>query len=130
MWTTTTKKDVGIVYVLLIHLEGKDLVKIGITSRKIEDRVTEILTGIWKKYRRYPYCYPKRFKSTDKYKEYEEQLLKYFKDKAYTTEHTFGGCTEFIDVGLDEVVRVYDQLLSTGKIDVQSTEEECKDTTR
>ena len=44
-----TSEDEGIVYILLIKLEDKDLVKIGVTGRaKVEDRVIEILLGIYR----------------------------------------------------------------------------------
>ena len=40
----------GIVYVILIELEGRTLVKIGVTHRRIQDLVSEILTSIFMKY--------------------------------------------------------------------------------
>jgi hypothetical protein len=53
----------GILYVLIIRLEDKELIKIGVTQRdKVEDRVAEILISIWKRYRIFPECYPKRFR--------------------------------------------------------------------
>jgi hypothetical protein len=103
--------DVGILYVLEIQLEDKALVKIGITSKKIEDRVCGLLTSIWKKYRIFPQCYVKRFKKVDGYTSKEAELHKYFADRRYTTKHVFGGCTEFFDIPLDEVVEAYDRLV-------------------
>ena len=40
----------GIVYVLLFELEGKTLIKIGVTTRSIEERVAEILVSIFQRY--------------------------------------------------------------------------------
>ena len=111
--TKDLKQDEGIVYVLQIDLEEKQLVKIGITSRvKVEERVCEILTSIWKKYRIFPRCYVKRFKKTDEIAKKEATLHDYFDECSYETEHKFSGCTEFFDVTLDAVVDVYDRLLN------------------
>ena len=110
--TKAVSSEKGILYILLVHLEDKDLVKIGITTRpKIEDRVVEILTSIFQQYRRFPYCYPKRFKKTDKILDKEARLHKYFEDYKYTTEHSFSGHTEFFDIELDIVVDAYERLL-------------------
>ena len=105
------KEDEGIVYLLEIHLEDKVLVKIGITQRKIEERVVEILASIFQKYRLFPYCRPKRFKKTDRIFEKEAELHRYFKDRSYKTEHKFGGSSEMFDIPLDEAVEVYEKVL-------------------
>ena len=44
------RADPGIVYAILIELEGRPLVKIGVTHRRIQDRVSEIFTAIFMKY--------------------------------------------------------------------------------
>lgn len=106
------EEDSGIVYLLYFELDGKQLVKIGITTRAIEDRVSEILVSIFKKYREFPYCRPKRFKKTGNIHEKEAQLHKYFSEFRYTTSNVFSGSTEFFDVPLDTVVEVYERLLS------------------
>jgi hypothetical protein len=111
------EEDVGILYVVHFKLEDKDLVKIGVTSRNIEDRVSEILIGIFKKYREFPYCRPKRFRKTGNVYEKEAQLHQYFKERSYEPKNKFSGSTEFFDVPLEEVVEVYEQLLRTGIID-------------
>ncbi len=57
---TSKVRDAGILYVLVIELEDKELVKVGVTCRdKVEDRVAEILVSIWKRYRIFPRCKPK-----------------------------------------------------------------------
>lgn len=103
--------DYGILYVVLFTLENKDLVKIGVTTRNIEDRVSEILLSIFKTYREFPYCRPKRFRKTQNTYLKESQLHKHFADRQYIPSKKFSGCTEFFDVPLDEVVSVYEELL-------------------
>jgi hypothetical protein len=101
----------GILYVVLFKLDGKDLVKIGVTTRNIEDRVSEILTSIFKIYREFPYCRPKRFKKTTDIFEKEAILHEHFKEYTYTPINKFSGSTEFFDVPLDKVVTAYENLL-------------------
>ena len=107
--------ECNILYVVLFELEGKSLVKIGVTSRNIEDRVTEILSSIFKKYREFPYCRPKRFRQTDMAYEKEAILHKLFEEYNYTPENKFSGSTEFFDVPLDLVVDAYEKLLGESK---------------
>lgn len=110
--TKATGEDLGMVYLLEVHIEEQVLVKIGITQRsKITDRVTEILVGIFNKYRYFPYIYPKRFKSTDRVFEKEATLHNHFNDRRYKTEHVFGGSTEFFNIPLDEAVCAYEKVL-------------------
>ena len=105
------KTEKGIVYILLIELEGKPLVKIGVTRRKIEDRVSEILVSIFKKYREFPYCRPKRFKTAEDIFGKEKILHNMFKDRRHVTTKKFSGSTEFFDIPLDEAVDAYEELL-------------------
>lgn len=112
---STFKKDPdGILYVVRFDLEGKKLVKIGITTKTIEERVSNILVDIFKVYRAFPYCKPKRFTRTTEILSKEKQLHEHFDAYRYTPEKKFGGCTEFFNVPLSEVVVVYDELL--GKV--------------
>lgn len=103
----------GILYVLLFELEGKQLVKIGITSRRMEDRVLEITEAIFQKYRVFPMCNPRRFTRVDDYAAKERQLHKLFKEFSYKPSKKFGGYTEFFDVDVDTVVAAYDDLVKT-----------------
>lgn len=101
----------GIVYVLEIELEDKVLVKVGYTSRrKVEERVCEILTSIWKRYRIFPKCYVKRYKSFNNPSAVEKQLHKALKAYKYSPKYSFSGSTEFFDTSLDEVVALYDSV--------------------
>lgn len=110
--TKEVGEDLGMVYLLEVHIEEQILVKIGITQRaKITDRVTEILVGIFNKYRYFPYVYPKRFKTTDKVFEKEAILHNYFDNRRYKTEHVFGGSTEIFAIPLDEAVEAYEKVL-------------------
>lgn len=109
--------DSGILYVVLFVLDNKELVKIGVTTRSIEDRVSEILVSIFKTYREFPYCRPKRFKTTDDIYSKEAILHEYFADKSYTPVNKFSGSTEFFDVPLNKVVEVYENLLQGKPLD-------------
>lgn len=110
--TKTSPDQVNRLYVVLFELEGKSLVKIGVTSRNIEDRVAEILVSIFKKYRFFPHCKPKRFRKTENAYEKEAQLHEKFKEFSYSPEKKFSGSTEFFDIPLSTVVEAYEELLS------------------
>jgi hypothetical protein len=111
------EEDVGILYVVYFRLDEKDLVKIGVTGRTVEERVSEILVSIFKKYREFPYCRPKRFRKTGNVYEKEALLHKYFEDRNCKPDKVFSGSTEFFDVPLDEVVHVYENLLAGRELD-------------
>lgn len=120
------EEDPGILYLVHFKLDEKDLVKIGVTSRTIEERVSEILISIFKKYREFPYCRPKRFRKTGNVYEKEAILHDYFKEYSYTPEKKFSGSTEFFDIPLDDVVKVYEDLLN-GKELYESGQEQSQD---
>lgn len=120
------KKEDGILYLVTFELEGKTLIKIGVTTRNIEDRVTEVLLGIFKAYREFPYCRPKRFKKTSDMYAKEALLHKYFSSSKYATEHKFGGSTEFFEVAEEEAVSVYERLLN-GEDIFEGTERQGED---
>ena len=105
----------GIVYILLFELEGKSLVKIGVTTRSIEERVTEILVEIFSKYREFPYCKPKRFTKSNDIFGKEKELHELFKEHKYKTSKKFGGYTEFFDVDVDKVILEYDKIIKKVK---------------
>lgn len=111
------EEDVGILYLVYFELDGKQLVKIGVTARTIEERVSEILVSIFKKYREFPYCRPKRFRKTGNAYEKEAQLHQYFKEHSYEPAKKFSGSTEFFDIDLDTVVEVYENLLNGEDLD-------------
>lgn len=111
------QEDLGILYLVYFELDGKQLVKIGVTSRTIEERVAEILVSIFKKYREFPYCRPKRFRKTGNVYEKEAKLHEYFKEYSYEPAKKFSGSTEFFDIPLDDVVKVYENLLNGKDLD-------------
>ena len=123
------EEDVGILYLVYFELDGKQLVKIGVTARTIEERVSEILISIFKKYREFPYCRPKRFRKTGNVYEKEAQLHAYFKEYSYEPANKFSGSTEFFDIDLDKVVEVYENLLA-GKELHESGQEQDQDSGR
>jgi hypothetical protein len=111
------KENEEILYVVYFNLDDKDLVKIGVTGRTVEERVSEILLSIFKVYRIFPLAIPKRFRKTLDAYDKEATLHKYFKDRNYKPVNVFSGSTEFFDVPLDEVVRVYENLLEGRPLD-------------
>lgn len=104
-------EDVGILYLVYFRLEEKDLVKIGVTSRSIEDRVSEILVSIFKSYREFPYCRPKRFRKTNDVYRKEAELHKFFSSYNYKTKNKFSGSTEFFEVPLEDAVDQYEIII-------------------
>jgi hypothetical protein len=106
------KKDYGLLYIVQIEIEDKSLVKIGVTTRTIEERVAEILVSIFKQYRKFPAAYPKRFREVGKVYEKEAILHEYFKSCRYKPQKVFSGSTEFFDISLDEAVDAYEELLA------------------
>ena len=116
--TVSTKKinaepqaDKGVVYVLELELEEKKLVKVGVTCReKVEDRVCEILTAVWKRYRYFPRCYVKRFSTFDLPYDIEARIHAELKEYRYETVHVFTGSTEIFLVDLPTVTALYDSL--------------------
>ena len=127
---TSTKKErsnlQGILYVVYFELEGKALVKVGVTCRSIEERVSQILLDIFTVYREFPYARPKRFRKIDNVYEKEAELLAFLKQYRYTPKKKFGGYTEFHEVPLDLVVAAYEDLLE-GRPLGESKQEECSE---
>jgi hypothetical protein len=124
------KNKKGIVYLLHMDVDGKRVVKIGVTSRaKIEERVCEILTSYFKSYREFSYCRPKRFgKTTDIY-EKEALLHKYFEDRSYESEKKFDGCSEYFDISIEEAVDVYEMVVKEEIKDVKKIKQRMADRT-
>jgi len=110
--STDVAKDIGILYVLEIELEGKKLIKVGITHRKIQDRVVEILASIWRRYRIFPFCYPKRFREVVNVAVKEAKMHELLEEFRYTTLHRFTGHTEMFDVDMETVLRVYEEVVN------------------
>lgn len=111
-------KDKGIVYVLEIELDTGTVVKIGMTNRvKVEDRVVEILTEMYKRYRYFPRCYVARFTTVGNPLDMEQKLHECFKDYSVEMEYSFGGSTEFFQVDIELVKEKYDAMVKDRKRD-------------
>lgn len=109
-------KDRGIVYVLEVTLDTGTVVKIGMTNRsKVEDRVVEILTEMYKRYRYFPRCYVARFTTVDNPLDMEQKLHEYFNEYSIELEHSFGGSTEFFQVDIELVKEKYDEMVKDRK---------------
>ena len=109
----------GILYILYIKIGEEDVVKIGVTKRKIEERVVEILSSFFLSYRYFPWCYPKRFKKTTNVYAKESMMHQYYKEYSYKTEKRFGGSTEFfIGIEEEELLRTYDKVINGEDINV------------
>lgn len=108
-------EDCMILYLLELEIDGVKVVKFGITRRKIYERVAEILISCFHSFRRFPACYPKRFKKVDDALVKEAMLLDYFKEFKYDG-YKFSGYTEVRTISLEEAVEVYDYLLKEGKL--------------
>lgn len=103
-------KPSGIVYLLEFTLEDKKLIKIGMTTRRIEDRVCEILVSIWKRYRVFPSCYVKRYSAFNNPADIEKRLHRELDRFRYKTRYTFSGHTEFFEVDIVSAVSLYDEV--------------------
>lgn len=111
----------GILYLLVLKLEDTEVIKIGLTRRPlIEERVCEILTGIWKQYRVFPECYVKRFRKTDDVEMKERILLKQFSAYSFTPSKVFTGSTELVTAPLEDVISLYEDLTAGNKSDPEN----------
>lgn len=114
----------GILYVLAFTIDDVSVVKIGVTCRpRVEERVCEILTSIWKRYRVFPELYVKRFKKVPDVYLKEKQLLTQFAELAYTPQHIFTGSTELVTATLEEVTEAYDNLTADIEANPDTQEE-------
>jgi hypothetical protein len=118
-------KKEGILYILIMEVEGDTLVKIGVTSRKVEDRVQEILVSIWKKYRYFPWCYIKRYKKVGGHLDKEARLHKIFEEYRYPLEKVSGG-TEFFKVNPEHIVNTYEAMVK-GTLVAEGKEDEIEE---
>ena len=105
-------QDKGIVYLLDIEVDGRQVTKIGMSKRLVEERVVEILTSYWKSYRYFPYCKPMKFTKTLDPLAKEQILLEYFKEYKYESLLKFGGCQELVDVEVPLIKLAYKKVLA------------------
>ena len=107
------KNKEGIVYILIMVVDGHEVYKIGVTSRDtVKDRVLEIVGSHLNVYRFVPYTYPKRFRKTKDIYEKEKILHEHFKKCRYESEKNFGGCKELFMVDdMEYLLEVYEKVL-------------------
>ena len=105
-------QDSGIVYLLDIEVDGKQVTKIGMSKREITDRVPEILVAYFKVYRYFPYCKPMKFTKTLDPLAKEQILLEYFKEYKYESLLPFSGCQELVDVDVRLIKLAYKKVLA------------------
>ena len=126
MWTIQTEDARSILYLLDMELEDKMVRKIGITSKKIEDRLQGIAMSVFSKHRYVPYIRPKRYRKVDNALVKEQKILEYMKEYKWTSEKEFGGHTEMLDVDLDVLVDVYEKVVKGEELlDVGEVCKEC-----
>ena len=113
-------EDEGILYLIEMDVDGKRVVKIGLTRRPtIDDRLAEIALAHFKAYRQINYMRPKRFRKTCNVLQKEQLLLAYFADRKYISEKPFGGSTELVDVDIMEVVKKYEEIIDVKDCSMQ-----------
>ena len=105
-------QDRGIVYLLDIEVDGKQVTKIGMSKREITDRVPEIQEAYLKVYRYFPYCKPMKFTKTLDPLAKEQILLEYFKEYKYESLLSFSGCQELVDVDVQLIKLAYKKVLA------------------
>lgn len=109
-----SKKDrKGIVYILIMVVDGYEIYKIGVTERKnVLDRVLEIAGSHFNQYRYVPYIKAKRFRTTDDIYTKEKILHDYFRECKYTPEKKHQGYTEQFQIDDQEhLLEVYEKVL-------------------
>ena len=108
--------DRGIVYLLVMELDERQVIKIGMTKRKrVDDRLSEILLAMWHKYRYIPRTIVARYSTVDRPLDMEQELLLHFSEYSVDMEHSFGGSKEFIQHDISLVKEKYDELLAVYK---------------
>ena len=101
-------EDEGILYLIEMDVDGKRVVKIGLTRRPtIDDRLAEIALAHFKAYRQINYMRPKRFRKTSNVLQKEQLLL------------AFGGHSELVDVDIMEVVQKYEEIIDVKDCSMQ-----------
>ena len=121
-------EDEGILYLIEMDVDGKRVVKIGLTRRAtIDERLVEIALAHFKAYRQINYMRPKRFRKTSNVSQKEQLLLGYFSSRRYVSEKPFTGHTELVDVDIMEVVTKYEEIIDVKDCDLQALRPEPSD---
>lgn len=104
----------GKLYVMRFWLDDEEIVyKVGVTTRKPEDRLMDILLSYYKGNRYVPRCDIKRFRTVDDVFGKEAILLASLQEFRYNSEKKFSGCTEMFQ-GIDEpsLLELYDRVVA------------------
>ena len=113
-------EDEGILYLIEMDVDGKRVVKIGLTRRPtIDERLAEIALAHFKAYRQINYMRPKRFRKTSNVLQKEQLLLAYFANRRYESALPFTGHTELVDVDIMEVVKKYEEIIDVKDCSMQ-----------
>ena len=113
-------EDEGILYLIEMDVDGKRVVKIGLTRRPtIDERLAEIALAHFKAYRQINYMRPKRFRKTSNVLQKEQLLLAYFANRRYESALPFTGHTELVDVDITEVVKKYEEIIDVKDCSMQ-----------
>lgn len=105
--------DAGILYILIMKIDDMTVYKVGVTKRKVEERVCEILTSFFITYRFFPYCYPKRFKTVDAVYNKEAEMHRLLKEYSHSFDKPFSGSTEFFTgLELEELLKIYEGVIN------------------
>lgn len=106
------KNEYGILYLLEFVINGRVVVKVGVTQRSsIEERTAQILVSFFKVYRFFPYVRPKRYKRCEDPYGLEAKIKSHFKDHKTKFKKSFNGSSECFDISLDDAVSLYDSLI-------------------
>lgn len=125
---TEVVEDEGILYLIEMDVDGKRVVKIGLTRRAtIDERLVEIALAHFKAYRQINYMRPKRFRKTSNVSQKEQLLLGYFSSRRYVSEKPFTGHTELVDVDIMEVVTKYEEIIDAKDCDLHALRPEPAD---
>ncbi len=118
--TSTNIREKGIVYILKMWLGNKDALelvyKIGITTRRIEDRMMELSVDHFRVYRYMPMMYPKKFTKTSCYFQMETELHQMYAAHRYYPDQKIDGGTELFTIpDEDKLLKDYETLIEKYK---------------
>lgn len=113
-------KEKGIVYILKMMLGDREdptvVYKIGVTTRKIEERVLELVVSHFKIHRWFPQVVPRKFTRTTCYYEIEKELHDLYEGYRYNASEKIDGYTElFVGIDEEELISKYNEIMDKYK---------------
>lgn len=113
LFYTVDKESKSKLYIMRFCIDGSIIHKVGVTTRKPEERLVEILLSFYKAHRYIPKCDIKRFKEVDDVFGKESMLHSTLKEYKYSAEKKFSGCTEmFINIDEFTLLELYDRCVA------------------